>query len=251
MIQISRGRETSKILTEIVNVAKPTLHVPIILALVCKLEHRCSYVDETKMENESYSTTNPTRSINVKGKYERAQYGGGCKLLYLENAGVRRIAPGAVTLVEDEQRDVLEAEEAVAEVVEQDLRRHDEHLAVLQLGSPGGGVPEVDPHLAAELLDDEVGVLLDDARLLAHEDDGGDEEDGEAARVRPPHAVRVRPEQHHRDERLPAPGLQERQGVPPHRPLQRLQLVPARHAQSQTPTTTISIHCGGEDGESL
>ena len=46
----------------------------------------------------------------------------------LKNAGVRGIPGGAVALVEDEERDVPQPEDAVAEVIKKDLWRHDEHL---------------------------------------------------------------------------------------------------------------------------
>lgn len=62
---------------------------------------------------------------------------------FLENARIWVVALSAVALVEDEQCDVLEAEEAVDEVVEQNLRRHDEHLGVVHHAAPGRGVPEI------------------------------------------------------------------------------------------------------------
>ena len=145
---------------------------------------------------------------------------------FLENARIRGVALGAVALVEDEQGDVLEAEEAVAEVVQEDLRRHDKHLGVVHHAAPDCGVPEVDAHVAGELGHAEVGMRLDDPCLLLHEHAGGDEEDGEVPR-RLPHAVRVRAQQQPRDERLPGPRIQESHRVPAHGPLQRLQLVPS------------------------
>jgi hypothetical protein len=164
----------------------------------------------------------------------------------LKNAGVRGVPLGPVALVEDEECDVPEAEEAVPEVVEQDLRRHDEDLGSLDGGAPGVGAPEVDPHLAVELGDAEVGVRVDDARLLADEDDCGDEEDGEGARL-PADAVRVGAQQQHRDERLPGARLQERNRVPAHRPLQRLQLVPSSQ-RLRVGRRRVFICCGGFGG---
>ena len=79
----------------------------------------------------------------------------------LKNAGVGVIPSGVVALVEDEEQDVPQPEEAVAEVVEEDLRRHDEDLGPDGGGAPGVSAPEVDPHLAVELLDAEVRVRLD------------------------------------------------------------------------------------------
>lgn len=146
----------------------------------------------------------------------------------LKNAGVRGIPGGAVALVEDEERDVPEPEEAVAEVVEEDLRRHDEHLGPVDHVAPFVRVPEVDAHLAVELGDGEVRVRPDDARLLGHEHDGGDEEDGEAGRRGGADAVREAAEEQHRDERLPGARLEEHQRVPGQRALQRLELVPSR-----------------------
>lgn len=131
----------------------------------------------------------------------------------LKNASVGGIPDGPVALIEDEERDVLEPEEAVPEVVEEDLRRHDEHLGPVDLAAPGVHTPEVDAHLAVELRDAEVRVRLDDARLLAHENDGGDEEDREAGLRGGADAARVGAEEHHRDERLPGAGLEERPRV--------------------------------------
>jgi len=136
-----------------------------------------------------------------------------------------------VALVEDEERDVPQPEEAVAEVVEEDLRRHDEDLGPVDGAAPGVGAPEVDPHLAVELLDAEVRVRLDHPRLLTDEHDGGDEEDGEAGRRGGAEAVREGAEEQHRDERLPGARLEERHRVPGERALQRLQLVPAPHGK--------------------
>ena len=93
----------------------------------------------------------------------------------LKNAGIGGIPAGVVALVEDEERDVSQPEEAVAEVVEEDLRCHDEDIDPIDGGGPGVGAPEVDPHLAIELVDTEVCVLLHDnaeqgaaARALVH-----------------------------------------------------------------------------------
>lgn len=102
----------------------------------------------------------------------------------LKNVGVGGIPVGMVALVEDEERDVPQREEAVAEIVEEDLRRHDEHLGPVDGAAPGVGVPVVNPHLAVELFHAEVRGVLDHQRLLAHEHDSGDEEDGEAGRSR-------------------------------------------------------------------
>jgi hypothetical protein len=66
----------------------------------------------------------------------------------LKNAGVGGIPAGVVALIEDEERDVSQPEEAVAEVVEEDLRCHDEDIDPIDGGMPGVGAPEVDPHLA-------------------------------------------------------------------------------------------------------
>ena len=152
----------------------------------------------------------------------------------LKNAGVGRIPGGVVALVEDEERDVPEPEEAVAEVVEEDLRRHDEHLGPVDHVAPLVRVPEVDAHLAEELGDGEVRVRPDDARLLGHEHDGGDEEDGEAGRRGRADAVREAAEEEHRDERLPGARLEEHQRVPGQRALQRLELVPACGGRAPT-----------------
>lgn len=146
----------------------------------------------------------------------------------LKNAGVRGIPGGAVALVEDEERDVPQPEDAVAEVIKKDLWRHDEHLGPVDPAAPGVRVPEVDAHVAVELGDAEVRVLLDDARLLVHEHDGGDEEDGEGGRRGGADAVCEAAEKQHRNERLAGARLEEHKRVPGQRALQRLQLVPSR-----------------------
>lgn len=151
-----------------------------------------------------------------------------------------------MALVKDEEHDVPQPEEAVAEVVQEDLRRHDEHLGPVDGAAPGVGAPEVDPHLAVELLDAEVRVVLDHPCLLADEHDLGDEEDGEAGRRGGADAVRVGAEEQHRDERLPGARLEERHRVPGQRALQRLQLVPASAARG---TKNNRIRTGAEPAE--
>lgn len=79
-------------------------------------------------------------------------------------------------------------------------------------------------------------MRLDDPRLLLDEHAVGDEEDGEVP-CRLPHAVRVGAQQHPRDERLPGPRVQENHRVPAHRPLKRLQLVPAQEHALATRTS--------------
>ena len=81
-----------------------------------------------------------------------------------------------VALVEDQQLEGRQLDESVPQDVQQDLRRADDAVAVLELVLPGLVVEPVAAVLAAVFADAQLRVDPDHLRLLEHERHAGDQE---------------------------------------------------------------------------
>lgn len=81
-----------------------------------------------------------------------------------------------MTLVDDQETALFHEKIGMGEAVVEDLGRADDHVCPpdIQLPEPLLAIPEIDSHLAAEVLDVEFRLISDEVTLLIHEGNGRD-----------------------------------------------------------------------------